>query len=72
MSKSPFTTEPVEKSLHGRRIGRRLDRLACFCEKGVGKPKELRIIEGADHSLTDLDKLNMVPGLSLEWFKKCL
>lgn len=31
--------------------------------------KDLKMIEGGDHSFTDLDKLNQVIRFALDWFK---
>ncbi|MEW6418652.1 MAG: YqiA/YcfP family alpha/beta fold hydrolase [Nitrospirota bacterium] len=36
----------------------------------VREPKELRIIEGGDHTFSDINKLNEVLTLSLDWFRK--
>ena len=34
--------------------------------------KDLKMIEGADHSFSELDKLNEVLGYAMDWFKKYL
>jgi len=34
--------------------------------------KDLKMIEGADHAFSELDKLNEVLGYALDWFKKYL
>ena len=34
--------------------------------------KELKMIEGGDHAFTDLDKLNLIIRLALDWFKQYL
>jgi len=37
-----------------------------------GEIKELKMIKGADHAFTNLEKLNEVLGYTLDWFKKYL
>lgn len=55
-----------------------LDELVCrhqarvLYEVAGSQTKELKFIEGGDHAFTDLDKLNEVLVLSLDWFKKYL
>ncbi len=39
---------------------------------GLGSPKEIHIIEGADHRLTDPDHRKRAINLTLDWFKKYL
>jgi len=34
--------------------------------------KDLKMIEGADHAFSELDKLNEVLGYAMDWFKKYL
>lgn len=36
------------------------------------QPKEIRLIEGADHAITDPAKLNDVLAITLDWFKRYL
>jgi dipeptidyl aminopeptidase/acylaminoacyl peptidase len=39
---------------------------------GLGAPKEIHIIEGADHRLTDLNHRQRAMNLTVEWYKKYL
>ncbi len=40
--------------------------------QNANQPKEIRMIEGADHAFTNLEKLNEVLVITLDWFKKYL
>jgi pimeloyl-ACP methyl ester carboxylesterase len=40
--------------------------------RNANKPKQLEIVEGANHSFEDPGHINMVVNLSLKWFKSYL
>jgi dipeptidyl aminopeptidase/acylaminoacyl peptidase len=40
--------------------------------QNANPPKELRMIEGADHAFTETEKLNKVLDLIIDWFKRYL